>query len=73
MDSGLPANTVAIMVLVFAVITFLFAIAIVAFVNPEFRDRVMRFLPFSREGGKNPPISIIILIIVAAMVLAYFF
>lgn len=73
MNSGLQSNTSIVMVVVFAVITFLFALAIASFVNPKIRERVMGFLPFSKAGSKQPPISIIILIIVVAMVLAYFF
>lgn len=62
-----------LMVVVFAVITFLFGLAILAFVNPKFREKLMGFLPFSKEGSKSPPIGVIVLIIVGAMVLAYFF
>ena len=76
MESSIPVNTSIVMVLVFVVITFMFAIVIMSFVNPKFREKVTKFLPFSgtNEGErKSPPLAVIILIIVAAMVVAYFF
>jgi len=73
MNSTISVDTSVVMVVVFAVITVLFAIAITAFVNPKFRERVLGFLPFSKQGNKQPPLPIIILIIVGAMVIAYFF
>ena len=76
MESTIPVNTSIMMVLVFAVITFFFAIVIMSFVSPSFREKVTKYLPFAgtKEGErKSPPIAVIILIIVAAMVVAYFF
>ena len=54
MDSSMPVNTTIIMVVVFAVITALFAIAIMAFVNPKLREKILSLLPFSGTGsGQN--------------------
>ena len=74
MESTLPVSTQIMMAIVFAIITFLFAVAIAAFVNPKVREKVLGLLPFSNaNGGKQPNIAVVIIIIAGAMVAAYFF
>jgi len=56
------------------IFTLIFIFIIKVATNEDFRNQVSDFLPFSpNKGGKQPPILLVILIIIGSMVLAYFF
>ena len=75
MDTANPSSTIIMMILMFVLCTIVFIVVILAFTNEKFRDRILGLLPFSnkKEGSKQIPFFMVILIIVGAMVIAYFF
>jgi hypothetical protein len=58
-------------------ITACFFFAVLSFTNEKFRNRVSELLPFSnknkKDGAPQIPFALVIIIIVACVVLAYFF
>ena len=68
-----------ILILLFAFMTLCLIFAIAVFTNEKFRDKVISFLPFSNakntqaKGGIQPGFAVAVLVIVASVLLAYFF
>ena len=63
-----------ILVAAFLVFTACFIFIVKVATSEKFRNQVSSFLPFSPDkGGKQPPILLVVLIIIGSMILAYFF
>ena len=64
--------TILIVFIIIFTVIFVFIVRVAT--DEKFRNQVSDFLPFSpNKGGKQPPILLVILIIIGSMVLAYFF
>ena len=67
-------NTYLVLILLFIFVTLCFFVVVLVATNEKFRDRLSEILPFSpKKGAKQPSIFVVILIIIGAMVIAYFF
>ena len=67
-------STYIILIAMFIIFTAGFIVIVLIATNEKFSERFQEMLPFSpKEGEYQPPLPVIVFIIVVSMVLAYFF